>query len=414
MIFRRFIQLTRGRRMSLSAVGQRACAGLSRFKAHASALTYLIVVALIVPVHAAEVTVRTPAELTSAVAAAKPGTRIAVAPGEYGGGFHFVNVRGETGNPIIIAAADPKNPPTFSKAKTGMHFSGVAHLELQHLVFAAISTNGLNIDDGGRTPNASGTHHVVLRGLHVSDIGGGGNEDGIKLSGVVDFQVSDCTIERWGTGGGSAIDMVGCHRGVIENCVIRHTSPPNCTGLQCKGGSSEIAIRTNRFEYAGGRAVNIGGNTGLQFFRPPLVAGADYAEARNIRVEGNTFVGGMSAVAFAGADGAIVRFNTIERPERWALRIVQENRAAGFVACRNGEFSDNLVIFDSNRWSEGGVNIGSGTDPSTFKFARNWWYCGDRPARSTPRLPVSESDGIYGDDPVSAGGKAGAGAWRPK
>src|SRR6185436_15401455 len=163
-----------------------------------------------------------------------------------------------------------------------------------------------------------------------------------------------------------------------------------------------------------GRAVNIGGNTGLQFFRPPLVPGGDHAEARNIRVEGNTFIGGMSAVAFAGADGAVVRFNTIEQPGRWALRIVQENRATGFVACRNGEFTDNLVVFDSSCWSEGGVNVGSGTAPATFQFARNWWYCGDRPALSTPRLPVAESDGVYGKDPASARDKAGAGGWRPQ
>src|SRR4051812_23860624 len=302
---------------------------------------------------APDVAVHTPAEFRAAVAHAKPGTRITLAGGDYGGGFHFVDVRGAPGNPIIIAAADPKDPPIFNKAKTGMHFSNPAHLELRDLVFTAISTNGLNIDDGGRGSSAAGAHHIVLRGLRVSDIGGGGNEDGIKLSGVSDFQIVDCTIERWGTGGGSAVDMVGCHRGVIEKSLIRHTAPPNCTGLQCKGGSSEIVIRANRFEFAGGRAVNIGGSTGLQFFRPALTPGAEHAEARDIRVEGNTFLGGMSAVAFAGVDGAVVRFNTIERPDRWALRIVQENRTADFVACRRGEFTDNIVIFDSSRWSEG-------------------------------------------------------------
>ena len=121
--------------------------------------------------------------------------------------------------------------------------------------------------------------------------------------------------------------MVGCHRGVIAANVIRHIvpEPPNCTGVQGKGGTSDVVIRQNRFEHAGGRGVNIGGGTGLQFFRPALVAGGAHAEARNIRVEGNTFVGAMTPVAFAGVDGAVVRFNTIERPGRWALRILQEN-----------------------------------------------------------------------------------------
>ncbi len=361
---------------------------------------------------AADVAVRTPAEFRAAVAAARPGTRIVVAPGEYGGGFHFANVHGEAGRPVVIVGADPKSPPSFSQAKTGIHFSNPAYLELQDLAFTAIATNGLNIDDGGKMAVPDGAHHIVMRGLKVSDIGGGGNEDGIKLSGVSDFHVIDCTIERWGAGGGSAIDMVGCHRGIIESSTIRHTSPPNCTGLQCKGGSSDIAIRGNRFEFAGGRAVNIGGNTGLQFFRPPVEPGKEQAEARDIRVEGNSFVGGMAAVAFAGADGAVVRCNTIERPERWALRIVQENRSPGFVACRRGEFSDNVVIFDSSRWSEGGVNVGAGTAPDTFTFARNWWYCADRPSRSMPKLPVKETDGVYGKDPLGAEGKAGVTAWK--
>lgn len=171
-------------------------------------------------------------------------------------------------------------------------------------------------------------------------------------------------------------------------------------------------MRRNRFEHAGGRGVNIGGSTGLAFFRPKLEEGGEKAEARAIRVEGNTFVGGMTPVAFAGADGGIVRLNTIERPGKWALRIVQENKAPGFVPARRGEFTDNVIVFESTKWGEGGVNIGGGTAPETFTFARNWWYCVDRPERSTPKLPTPEKDGVYGRKPAEAKGKAGADAWR--
>jgi hypothetical protein len=98
----------------------------------------------------------------------------------------------------------------------------------------------------------------------------------------------------------------------------------------------------------------------MQFFRPPLKDGEEHAEARKIVVEQNRITGGMAALAFVGVDGATVRFNTIERPGRWAIRILQETKAAGFVACRNGEFTDNVIIFESARWAEGGVNIGGG------------------------------------------------------
>jgi hypothetical protein len=289
---------------------------------------------------AADVKVNGAAELRSAVAAARPGTRLLLASGDYGGGFYFSNLRGEEKQPIIIAAADPQQPPVFRDGNAGMHFANPAYVELHDLVFTKLAHNGINLDDGGGTTNAS-ARGIVLRGLRIRDVGGEGNHDGIKLSGIWDFRVSGCTIERWGTRGGSAIDMVGCHRGIIEGNTIRHNDPepPNCTGVQGKGGTSDVVIRRNRFEHAGGRAVNIGGSTGLKFFRPALVEGVEHAEARNLRVEGNTFIGSSAPVAFVGVDGAVVRFNTIERPGRWALRILRENNAPGFIACRNGEFT---------------------------------------------------------------------------
>jgi hypothetical protein len=361
-----------------------------------------------------DISVHDAAGLRVAVAAAKPGTRILLAGGDYTGGFHFANLRGEQGKPIVIAAASRQDPPVFRAASTGLHLTNPAYIELRDLVFTRLAQNGLNIDDGGGDVEPETAHDIILRGLRVSDIGSDGNHDGIKLSGLWDFSVVDCTIERWGTKGGSAIDMVGCHRGRIESNVIRHQdpAPPNCTGVQCKGGSSEIAIRRNRFEQAGGRAVNIGGSTGLQFFRPALDANGNHAEARDIRVEGNTFIGGMAPVAFVGVDGAIVRFNTIDVPGRWALRILQENKSPGFVACRNGTFTDNVIRFESSRWSEGGVNIGAGTAPETFQFARNWWYCSDTPGRSQPTLPTRESAGVYGQKLDGAKDTAGADAFQ--
>jgi hypothetical protein len=97
-------------------------------------------------------------------------------------------------------------------------------------------------------------------------------------------------------------------------------------------------------------------------------------------------------------DGAVVRFNTLYRPKRWALRILQETTAPGFVRCRNGQFTDNLILFRSDEWAQA-VNEGPGTDPETFRFARNWWYCLDRPERSRPELPTRETDAVVGRDP---------------
>ena len=167
--------------------------------------------------------------------------------------------------------------------------------------------NGINIDDGGSPDTPA--HHVVLRGLVVRDIGPTGNRDGIKLSGVDDFRVEGCTVERWGDRG-SGIDMVGCHRGEVVGCTFRHGDRQGDNGVQAKGGSGEIMIRRCRFEHAGQRAVNLGGSTGLAYFRPRPQG----YEAKDITVEDCTFVGSMAPVAFVGVDGAAVRHNTIYRP----------------------------------------------------------------------------------------------------
>lgn len=354
--------------------------------------------AVLLGVHGAAaeaITVRDADGLRRAVAQAKPGARILLAPGEYPGGFMFTNLRGKPGNPIVIAAADPKNPPVIRGGGEGMHLSGPAYVELHNLTFTGATGNGLNVDDGGSYDTPA--HHILLRGLRVSDVGPRGNHDGLKLSGVDDFRVENVTLERIG---GQGVDMVGCHRGVIEGCTFR-AFPEDAAGVQAKGGSAGIVIRRCRFENAGARAVNAGGSTGLEFFRPPLRTEGDgpHAEARDIRVEGCTFIGSDAPIAFVGVDGAVVRFNTIYRPRRWAIRILQETRAPGFVPSRNGVFTDNLIAFRSDEWSEGGVNVGSGTAPQTFAFARNFWFCLDNPARSRPHLPTAETNGVYGKDP---------------
>jgi hypothetical protein len=335
-----------------------------------------------------DVRVTTTAELRAALAAAEPGTTIRVAAGEYED-VHAANLRGTAERPIALVAEEPKSPPVF---KNGLHLADVAHVELAGLAFVGAPSNGLNIDDGGTLDTPS--HHVVLRELAVHDCGGRGNDDGIKLSGVEDFRVERCTVERWGRGG-SAIDMVGCHRGAIEACTFRDRADgAAATGVQIKGGSRDVVVRGCRFENAGERAVNLGGSTGLAYFRPK----PEGFEAKDVAVEGCTFLGSTSPIAFVGADGASVRWNTFYRPSKWLVRILQETREPGFVACRNGTFADNLIAYRGDEVATM-VNVGPDTAPDTFAFARNYWFRIDAPERSRPKLPVDELEPQGGADP---------------
>ncbi len=164
-----------------------------------------------------------------------------------------------------------------------------------------------------------------------------------------------------------------------------------------------------RFEDVGERGVNIGGSTGFQFFRPPVDSWPEgsRSEAKDISVRGCTFIGGTTAVAFVGVDRASFTNNTIYHPERWALRILQETRGSGFVPSREGEVLRNLIVFRSDQWQGGGINVGDGTAPKTFRFRDNWWYCSDKPQRSQPQLPTEEFRGVYGKDPMLSNPKTG-------
>lgn len=336
--------------------------------------------------------VHTRDELRQAVASAKPGTTISLAPGTYHGDLSFPGLQGTKERPIVLRALDPKRPPVIEGDAVCIHLSDPAYVELEDLELAGARGNGLNVDDGG-SPD-SPAHHLVFRRLKLHDVGPSGNCDGMKLSGVDSFLIDGCTIERWGDNG-SAIDMVGCHEGEIRDCIFRHRGDIPANGVQTKGGSAKILIKRSRFENAGSRAVNIGGSTGADYFRPLM---ADY-EARDITVEDCTFIGSMAPIVFVGVDRAIVRHNTIYRPTRWVIRILQESRAENFAPCRNGVFTNNLIVFRSDELRTA-VNAGEGTRPETFTFANNYWYCLDNPAQSGPHeLPVEETGGHYGANP---------------
>lgn len=324
-------------------------------------------------------------ELRRAIASLKDGVTLKIKGGDYRGGWSVKGI-----SQLTVEAADPANPPHFKNGNLGWQFSRCPGLTVRNLIVSGQRHNGFNIDDGGvRDKPVKG---VTLSGLKVSEIGPKGNFDGIKCSGIDDLVIKECEVSGWG---GQAIDFVGCHRAVISDC--RFTGRPGfsqTTGPQFKGGSSDIVIERCFFKDAGMRPIQAGGSTGMSYFRPP---GAKY-EARKITIRDNTIVGGMCAVAFTGVDGAVFVRNVVVSPDKWILRILQETTAPGFPACRNVHFHHNVIVFDRAK-VRGVVNIGSNTAPKTFRFENNLWYATDRPGRSKPSLPVTETGGIYDFDP---------------
>jgi hypothetical protein len=331
--------------------------------------------------------VRDAIQLRRALTQASPGTEILLAPGVYKGKFYAQTLRGAEGRPIAIGAADPKNKPVIRGGEECLQLVSPAYVELRDLVIERSSGNGLNIDDGGSSQTPA--HHVTLSGLVIRNVG----YNGVKLAGVEHFVIKNLVVDQWPDNGACGIDMVGCHDGVVESTAIRSTDRKGF-GLQIKGGSARITVRYCRFQHAGWRGIQIGGSTGMPFFRPRPQG----FEAKDIIVERNIIVGSEAALTFVNVDGAIARYNTIYRPNQWAIRILQETVRDDFVPSRNGIFTDNIVAFRSDELATP-VNVGPNTAPETFRFARNWWYCLDAPKQSRPSLPTAEEDGHSGVDP---------------
>ncbi|PCC66946.1 Right handed beta helix region [Nannocystis exedens] len=342
----------------------------------------------------------TPCQTVEAAAAkATPGTGIRLLGETFGPDIFLSDLAGTADAPIWLGG-EFGSPATIAGGGEALHLSRVRHLVIHDLEITGATANGINVDDGGAVDDPEATRFVAFERLHIHDIGEGGNQDCLKLSGINDFWILDSQFERC-SDGGSAVDHVGCHRGLI---VANFFGENGGNAIQAKGGSEDIEIRGNTMIDCGQRAVNMGGSTGFEFFRPPLTMNGDNAEARNIRVVSNVIEGGETPLAFVGCVDCLAANNTIIRPQQWLLRILQETVSDPqftFAPASNGRFINNLVVFDRAAISTY-VNIGGNTAPETFTFTTNLWYAADAPDQSSPAgdLPVVETGAIAGEDPL--------------
>ena len=362
-------------------------------KLTAYTISLAIILFLLGPPHggASEVVVKNSEELQTALREIEPGTTVLIAPGNYRGDVFLANVNGTKDRRIVIKGLDPDQPPVFSGGAQGLALSDCSFVTISTLVIKGFSDNGINIDDAGTYDSPA--YHIILENLTILETGPWGNYDALKLSGVKYFVVRKCRFQGWG---GSAIDMVGCHHGVIEDCCFEGREGfSQHNGVQMKGGSSEILVQTSFFYGAGIHALKIGGHTGLKYFRPQ----DSCYEAEGITVAGNRFVGSKSHISWITAVGGNVHHNTLVFPEKSVIRILQGTRDKNFKPCRGGIFANNLVVYDRkvNRFFNRLVEVGPNTLPETFTFHHNAWFQID--GKTMPSLPSSETDGVYQINP---------------
>lgn len=317
--------------------------------------------------------------IAAAVAAASAGTAVRVHAGQYAGDIFLSDVAGTEDAPIWIGGAPGEERPVIGGAESseGLHVSGARFLVLHDLEITGTTGNGVNLDDRGDYSDAEALRHVVIRNLSIHAIGTGGNNDCLKISGANDFFVLDSEFADC-SAGGSNIDHVGCHDGLVAG----NSFVGGGTGVQTKGGSHRIEIRGNVFRQSGGRAVNMGGATGFEFFRPPLDPAGENYEARNISVVANVFDRAVEVAALPGCVDCLFAHNTVYRPTTRILRILQETTTSDgftFLPASNGRVSNNLFVYTRAEITSAGraINVGADTSPATFTYENNLWYASD-------------------------------------
>lgn len=338
------------------------------------------------PAMAGAIDVGSSRDLMDAARRATPGTRIVLASGTYEGNCRISDLHGSPDAPVEIVPKDYAwaGRPVFRGGDVAFQLINCSYVVVEAIDATAAKVNNIQVGDG--------SHHVVLRNIKSYAIAGDGNCDGIKIPGLTDFLLDDCNISNWG-GEGSAIDMVGCARGLIYKCRFAY---PNVKGqtanaIQPKGGTHSMGFYKCQFNDASFRALQFGGSTGKQyFFQGNFAAGY---EGLDMAAVGNIIHGGQAAVAFVSCTRCTAEYNTIINPTDFVVRILHEG--AGRPPAGN-TFSHNLIVYTDLKQV---LNIGGPADLTSFVFEANYWFNHKDPASSVPQLRVRQIAPSGGQSP---------------
>ncbi|MGY5881853.1 MAG: right-handed parallel beta-helix repeat-containing protein, partial [Candidatus Thorarchaeota archaeon] len=284
---------------------------------------------------------------------------------------------------------------------------------IKDIIFSNSEVMGINIDDCGENSRHSPAHHIIIENCEFYDINPTHTQgSGIKMAGVDDFEVRNCTFQGVGHNG---IDFVGCHDGYVVNCrFMDNLNANDGLGVQYKGGSRDITTDKCIFKNLYLYGVSIGQSTSPEFFRPPcgeLDADGELMnyESKNCNVYRSIFINVGTPIRWSCAKGGKVYNNTIYCPKNDYLRPDGEPGGIRHVVtihqdhmscdgstpldyCQGGEFRNNIIYFgytDYPIWVQSEYTL-----PETFVFSNDLWYCWVDEGNSMPDWNYLE--GAYG------------------
>jgi len=158
-------------------------------------------------------------------------------------------------------------------------------------------------------------HDIIIENCNFTDLNNTGKQNTgacLKIDGTDNFQVLNCTFKD-GTNITDGISLNADRDGIIKNC--RFENMPG-DGSHCKGGAKNITYEQNLFINCNADGVDVGGDTGPQFFCP---LGATW-EADSIMVYANVFIGGLTGIRLSSCHHAFIFNNTCFKTTSFAFR----------------------------------------------------------------------------------------------
>ncbi len=244
------------------------------------------------------------AQLSSALAQARPGDRIVLGDGVLARGTIRVSRAGTAGAPITIAARNPGK--TELRPGSTLDLTGSSHVTIEGLHF-----NGTNLD---LPPSA-----FAVRVTRSTFTGGSGNRVTVSTD---DAQVDHNTFQNKSTEG-VYVQITGPGSGIAKRTWVHHNHFLNHTFGGANGGESVrigyshkqhqqafSIVENNLFERANGDPEAISVKSSDNTIRYNTLRNSrgeiTLRHGWRNRVEGNYILGGVSGIRFFGNDHVIV------------------------------------------------------------------------------------------------------------
>lgn len=208
-------------------------------------------------------------------------------------------------------------------------------------------------------------HDIIVENCsftNLNNTGKGSTGACIKFTGTDNFQILNCVF-RDGANITDGISLNSDRNGIVRGCTFENMPGD---GSHCKGGAKNITYEKNLFINCAGGGLDVGGDTGPQFFCP---LGAAW-EADSIKVYANIFIGGSTGIRLSSCHNSFIYNNTCFKSTQFAFRSLNAS-SNGITLVNNRIYNNVFTTYSANRIY---MNASDGGDYTTEYFENNLFH----------------------------------------